>query len=133
MSTFKGLPEGGGRGQPFLGELSLPRIKADLARTGGGASRADGDRGASRRAGAPAENRFGDRRGSDGPPLDRLGGEAQEFGCRRQRSPRVSGGGVRRLGHESYGLRYGQPEAVLHGSGIMTPDILRREWTVATG
>src|SRR5712691_2976074 len=35
--------------------------RVDLARRGGGASRANGDRGVTRRAGAPAGNPFGDR------------------------------------------------------------------------
>ena len=30
-------------------------------------------------------------------------------------------------------MRYGQMDAVLHGSGILTPDILRRELNVNHG
>src|SRR5712692_4900723 len=87
--------------------ISPNRSWGSWERRGCGGSRADGDRGATRRGGATAGNRFGDRRGSDGQPLDSIGGESQESGCGRQRSPRVCGGAVRRLGKESYGLRYG--------------------------
>src|SRR5712692_26533 len=93
------------RGQVVEQAAEKDEVDSAVDRRGGGASQGDGDRGATRRAGAPAGNRFGDRRGSDGPPLDRIGGKSQEFGCGRQRSPRVSGGAVRRLGQESYGLR----------------------------
>src|SRR5215471_12368144 len=95
---------GGGRAGTSRGSYWT---RVDLARTGSGTNRANGDRGATARGGALAESWRGDRKGNDAQCLDswlrwRGSGWSRELGRGFQRSPRVLGGAVGRVGGRTH-------------------------------